>query len=84
MWSLKNDTKLFTRQTHRHRKLMVAKGKMGRGVGDKSGAGADICTLLYTEQVTSKDPLYSTGNSIQHLIKTWDGKESKAVPLKLI
>lgn len=50
MWSLKNDTKLFTRQTHRHRN-MVPKGKWGEGnLGEMTQeCGVDPGILLYME-----------------------------------
>ena len=34
-------------------------------------------TLLYIKEINHKDFLYSTGNYIQHLIITYNGKESE-------
>ena len=34
------------------------------------------CKLLYIEWINNKDLLYSTGNSIQYLVITYDRKES--------
>ena len=39
--------------------------------------GNDIYTLLYVKQITDKDLLYSTGNSTQHSLMVYMGKESK-------
>ena len=36
----------------------------------------DIYTLLYIKQITSKDLMYSTGNSTQCSVMTYMGKES--------
>ena len=32
--------------------------------------GINIYTLLYLKEITKKDPLYSTGNYIQHFVIT--------------
>ena len=37
----------------------------------------NIYTLLYIKQITNKDLLYSTGNSTQYLVITYNGKESE-------
>ena len=34
-------------------------------------------TVLYIKQKNNKDLLYSTWNDIQHLVITYDGKESE-------
>ena len=47
---------------------------MGR---NKLGIWDYRCTLLYIKQITSKDVLYSTGNYIQYLVITYNGKEYK-------
>ena len=39
--------------------------------------GIKIFTLLYIKQITNKDLVYSTGNSIQYAVITYKGKESK-------
>ena len=51
-------------------------GKGGRG-GINWKTGVDIYTLLYIEQITNKDLLYSTGNSTQYSVMAYVGKESK-------
>ena len=33
----------------------------------------DIYTLLYLKQITNKDLLYSTGNSVQRYVAAWMG-----------
>ena len=37
----------------------------------------DIYTLLYVKQITNKDLLYGTGDSVQYTAMTYRGKESK-------
>ena len=39
-------------------------------------------TLLYVTQITNKDLLYSTGNSTQHFVITYKGKESEKIYMK--
>ena len=39
--------------------------------------GIDIYTLLYTEEMTNRDLLYSTGNSAQYSAVAYMGTESK-------
>ena len=41
--------------------------------------GVDIYTVLYiyVKQITNKYPLYSIGNSTQHAVMAYTGKESK-------
>ena len=39
--------------------------------------GTDIYTVLYINQITNKDLVYSTGNSTQYRVKTFMGVESK-------
>ena len=34
-------------------------------------------TILYTKQITNKDPLCHTGNSTQYSVITYVGKESE-------
>ena len=38
--------------------------------------GIDIYTLMFIKQVTNKDLLYSTGNSIYYSVVAYMGKES--------
>ena len=35
------------------------------------------CTLLYIKKIDNKDLLYSTGDYIQYLVITYNGKESE-------
>ena len=51
--------------------------------GINKGVGIHRYKLLYIKQKTNKDLLYSTGNYIQYLAITYNGKESVAIPLKL-
>jgi len=39
--------------------------------------GIKTCTLLYIKQVNYKDLLYSTENYTQHLVITYNGKETE-------
>ena len=63
---------LFTKhkQTHRHRKQTYGyqKGKEGR---DKLGVWDYRYTLLYIKQINNKDFLYSTGNYINYIVRTY-------------
>ena len=59
---------------------MVTKG--GKGGGEINWEiGTDIHTLQYIKQITNKDLLYSTGNSIRYSVMTYMGKESKRVDI---
>ena len=49
----------------------------GVGGGINWEIGIDIYTLLYIKQITNKDLLYSTGNSMQYSVLAYMGKESK-------
>ena len=71
---------VFTKQKqiHKHRKYLITKGDSGRGEINQK-IGVDIYTLLYVKQVNSKDLLYGTGNGIQNLVITYNGKESEKV-----
>ena len=64
---------LFTKQTHRHRKLMVTKVQ-GEGLIRNLGL---TCPLLYIKQITNKDLLYSTGNYTKYFVITSKGKKSR-------
>ena len=69
---------LFTKQkqTHRHRKQTYGYQK-GSGGGINQEPEINIHTLVYIKQITNKDLLCSTGNYIQYLIITYNGKESE-------
>ena len=54
---------------------MVTRGERGGGINYEFGIKR--YTLLYIKQITNKDLLYNTGNYIQYLIITYNGKESK-------
>ena len=55
---------------------MVTKAKRAEG-GINWEIGIDTYTLLYIQQITQKDLLYSTGNSTQYSVMAYRGKESK-------
>ena len=69
---------LFTKQTqtHKHRK-QICNYQTEQEAG---GINYEFCTsiyiLLYIKQI-NKGLLYSTGNYIQYLVITYDGKESE-------
>ena len=74
MWNLKNNTNesiYKTKQTHRQRK---------QAYGGKGGGGGiqeyriNRFTLLYIKQKSNKDLPYNTGNNIQYLVITYNGK----------
>ena len=74
----------FAGQKLRHRCREQTYGhQAGKAAGGGDGGvmnweiGIDIYTLLCIKQVTSKNPLYSTGNSTQYSVMTYMGKESK-------
>jgi len=54
---------------------MVTKGERKRGINYE--CRIKIHTLQYIKQITNKDLLYSTGNYIQCLVITYNGKESE-------
>ena len=53
------------RVTDVENKPVVTKGERE---GNKLGDWDDISTLLYIKQITSKDLLFSTGNSAQYFV----------------
>ena len=65
---------LFIRQkkNHRYRKVMVTKGETGGRINQEFEINR--YTLLYIKQIINKNLLYSTGNYIQYLIITYNGK----------
>ena len=69
---------LFTKekQTHRHRK-QTYNYQRGKGGGINWQYGINRCTLPYIKQINKKDLWYSTGNYIQYLVITYNGKESE-------
>ena len=68
---------LFTKQKQSHRCRKQTYDYQEKGGRINWEIGIDIYTLLYIKQITSKDLLYSTGNSSQHSVMTYMGKESK-------
>ena len=52
---------------------------LNKGAGGKGGIDWEfeihMYTLLYLKHITKKGLLYCTGNSVQHSIITWMGKE---------
>ena len=48
-----------------------------KGNNKNQGFGINRYTLLYIKQVNNKDLLYSTGNYIQYLVITYNGKKSE-------
>ena len=68
---------LFIKQkwTHRHRKQTYGYQR-GRGGGINLEFGINRYTLLYIKQI-NMDLLYGTGNYIQYLVITDNGKETE-------
>ena len=56
-------------------KFMVTKVEKRGGINWEFGINR--YTLLYIKQIDNKDLLYSTGNYIQYLVITYNGKESE-------
>ena len=52
---------------------MVTSRKAGIGIDWKFGM--DLYTLLYLKQITKRDLLYSTGNSVQCYLAAWMGED---------
>ena len=48
--------------------MVTRRGRWGRGIVRE--LGIDMYTLLYLKWITSKDLLYSTGNSAQYSVTT--------------
>ena len=67
---------LVTKQKQSSRCRNQPHGYQGEG-RDEVETGIDIYTLLYIKQITNKDLLYSTENSIQYSVMTYMEKESK-------
>ena len=60
---------------HRHRKPTYGYQKGKREINQEFGINR--YTLLYTKQVITKEPLYSTDNYVQYLVITYNGRESE-------
>ena len=60
------------KQTDIENKFMVTKRR-----GINLEFRINVYTLLYIQQINNKDLLYSTGNYIQYLVITCNGKESE-------
>ena len=68
------------KQTHGHREQTCGcHGREGIGRGKDWEFGISRCKLLYIEWINNKVLLYSTGNYIQDLVVTYNGKESEKV-----
>ena len=69
---------LFTKQkqTDRQKTNMVIKGEQRNG-GINQEYGINRYITLYIKQINNKDLLYTTGNYIQYLVKTYNEKESE-------
>ena len=46
-------------------------------IGMNPEFGVNMYTLLYINEISNKELLYSIGNYIQYLVITYNGKESK-------
>ena len=69
-YKIKTETDSQTQKTN-----MVTKGERGGGINQEFGINR--YTLLSTKQINNKVLLYSTGNYIQYLVITYNGKESR-------
>ena len=56
----------------------ILQSPRGKGGGVNWEIGIDIYTLLYIQQITNKDLLFSTGNSTQYSVMAYVGKNLKA------
>ena len=77
---------LFTKQKDSQTQktnLWLPKGKGGEG-GINQKFGINRYTRLYIKQINSKDLLYSTGDYIQYLIISYNGKESEKEYIQII
>ena len=64
---------LFKKQKQTHIGIETNLWVYGRK--DELGVGINRYVLLYIKQINDKDLLYSTGNSIQYVVITFNGKE---------
>ena len=69
---------LYTKQKQTQKTNLCLPKVLGGGEMNEE-FGINIYTLLYIEQITNKDLLYSTGNYIQYFVITYKGKESKYI-----
>ena len=67
---------LFIKQTHGHTKQTYCyqRGEVG---GERQIRNIRLTYKLLYIKISNKDLLYSTGNYTQHLVITYNGKESK-------
>ena len=80
MWNLKYDTneliyKAETDSQTQRADLWFPRGRGRRG--EKDWEFEVSRCKLYIKETNNKDPLYRTGNCIQYLIITYNGKESE-------
>ena len=75
----KTDTNEFTKHKQTHRSQKQIQGYKSGNVGGERGTNQEfgINTVLYLQQITNKDLVHSTWNSIQYSVKTYMGKESE-------
>ena len=69
-------TNLLTKQkqTHRHRK-QTSGYQTEKGVGISQKFGINTFTLLYIKKINDKILLYGTGENIQYLVISYNGKK---------
>ena len=69
-------THLLTKQkqTHRHRK-QTSGYQTEKGVGISQKFGINTFTLLYIKKINDKILLYGTGENIQYLVISYNGKK---------
>ena len=65
------------KQTCRHRKQIHSYQRGKKGGRIKQEYGIKETHPLHIKQTTNKDLLHSTGNHMQHLVITYNGKESE-------
>ena len=80
MWNLKKNTNKLIHKTETDSQTqktnMVIKGEQRNG-GINQEYGINRYITLYIKQINNKDLLYTTGNYIQYLVKTYNEKESE-------
>ena len=72
---LKRKTK--QKQTCRYRQQTYGYQRQKERGGINEEFGISRYTLLYIKEINNKDLLYNTGNCIQYLVITYNGKESE-------
>ena len=79
MWNLKKQIQTFRKwkktERHREKNLWLPKGKVEQG-GINLEFGINRYTILYIKEI-NKDLLFNTGNYIQYLVITYNGKDLK-------